>query len=111
MSLEIIMGPMFSGKSTELIRRIKRQQIIGKKVLVINSAKDTRFLGDFLCTHEKETLKCIKLNQLPTKINIECDIVAVDEAQFFTGLREFCEHAIAQGKKVMLAGLDGAHEY
>ena len=52
MSLKIIMGNMFSGKTSELIRRLKRYKVIGKRILVINSKKDTRASEDGLRTHD-----------------------------------------------------------
>ncbi len=52
MSLSIIMGNMFSGKTSELIRRLKRLKVIGKNVLVVNSAKDTRSPDEVLKTHD-----------------------------------------------------------
>ena len=106
--LEIIMGNMFSGKSTELIRRLKRHQAIGTSILVINSAKDDRSKKDVLQTHDKSTFNCIKTNSLET-VDVPSDIkvIGIDECQFFTGLRDFVESCLNRNIHVVLAGLDG----
>ena len=103
--LEVIIGNMFSGKSTELIRRVKRHRAIGHTVLVFNSSKDTRDLNDVVKTHDSSTIQCIKTAILDS--HTEHDVIVVDEAQFFTGLRDFVEQALAMGKHVIVAGLDG----
>lgn len=107
MSLHIVMGNMFSGKTTEMIRRLKRYNVIGKRVVVINSQKDTRSPEEVLRTHDNVTFRCIKTNDL-TIVNTDgCDVVALDEAQFFTGLKTFVEKELRAGKTILLAGLDG----
>jgi thymidine kinase len=107
MSLEIIMGSMFSGKSSEMIRRLKRFQVINKKILVINSSKDTRSDCNVIQTHDLQTFTCIKVDAL-SEVEIDgYDIIAVDEAQFFKNLRLFVEMALAEDKYILLAGLDG----
>jgi thymidine kinase len=105
--LEIIMGNMFSGKTSELIRRLKRHKAIGDSVLVINSKKDTRNESEVLQTHDKNTFECIKTDNLDTVDYMDADVVAVDEAQFFKGLRPFVERALKHDKHVILTGLDG----
>lgn len=107
MSLHIVMGNMFSGKTTEMIRRLKRYNVIGKRVVVINSQKDIRSPEEVLRTHDNVTFRCIKTNDL-TIVNTDgCDVVALDEAQFFTGLKTFVEKELRAGKTILLAGLDG----
>lgn len=105
--LEVIMGNMFSGKSTELTRRVKRHKAVGCSVLVVNSAKDVRDQGDVVKTHDSTTMSCLKTNNLSSCLNTNSTVIAVDEAQFFTGLRDFVEKALAAGKHVIVAGLDG----
>jgi thymidine kinase len=107
MSLEIIMGGMFSGKSTELIRRVRRHVVIGDRVLIVNSDRDTRSDKSVVRTHDAEVAACEKVARLSDLEYEMYDVVAVDEAQFFTGLRDFVEHALGLGKRVILAGLDG----
>jgi thymidine kinase len=105
------MGNMFSGKTSELIRRLKRHRVIGDCVLVINSKKDIRNEGEFLQTHDKSTFDCLKTNVLTDVLDTQkyrdAIVVAVDEAQFFEGLRPFVEQALRDNKNVILTGLDG----
>jgi thymidine kinase len=109
--LEIILGNMFSGKSSELIRRLKRHRVIGDKILVVNSSKDTRNVESVLQTHDKETFECIKTNDLlevtTTQQYQSAKVIAVDEAQFFKNLRFFVEQGMKDDKHVILVGLDG----
>ena len=109
--IEIIMGCMFSGKSTELIRRLKRHRAINEKILVINSSKDTRSADDVIKTHNWETFACVKVLELEDVFGIledfGYDVVAIDEAQFFTGLREFVQRVAPRVKRIIVAGLDG----
>lgn len=110
MSLRIIMGNMFSGKTSEMIRRLKRYKVIGKRVVVVNSQKDIRSSEEVLRTHDNVTFRCIKTNDL-NDVNTEgCDVVAIDEAQFFTGLKTFVEKELVTGKTILLAGLDGDYK-
>lgn len=109
--MEIIIGSMFSGKSTELIRRISRLESIGKSVLVVNSSKDTRCDNE-VQTHDKKThyaLKCDTLNEI-IKNNLidDYDIIAIDEAQFFSDLYETVYFLWRKGNKhFIICGLDG----
>ena len=109
--LEIIIGCMFSGKTSELIRRLKRQRAIGKKVLLINSKKDTRDFqihGGGGAGHEFECVKTDTLLELIGSIQFNnAEVVTVDECQFFRGLRNFVNVALKCNKHVILAGLDG----
>ncbi len=110
MSLKIIMGNMFSGKTTELVRRLKRYEVIGKRILVINSSKDTRCLEDVLRTHDNMKFDCIKTNDLNELNYQDVDVIAIDEAQFFIGLKVFVEKVLKRGKTVILTGLDGDYK-
>ena len=74
--LHIIIGPMFSGKTTELIKRLRRYSAIGKNVLVINSSKDTRNVNNVIMTHTKETLDAVKTEFL-TKSSKTCGCCAL----------------------------------
>ncbi len=110
MSLKIIMGNMFSGKTTELVRRLKRYEVIGKRILVINSSKDTRCLEHVLRTHDNTKFDCIKTGDLNELNYQDFDIIAIDEAQFFIGLKVFVEKVLKRGKTVLLTGLDGDYK-
>ena len=106
--VEIIMGCMFSGKSTELIRRLKRHRAINEHILVINSTKDTRSTHQVVKTHDSETMDCIKVSDLSSfELACKVDVIAIDEAQFFTGLLEFVKRMETKTKTIIIAGLDG----
>lgn len=110
MSITLIFGSMYSGKTTELIRRITRYHSINKRVLVVNSRLDDRYSGDeSIVSHDKITYNCVKattLSEIEEKTYIDVDVIAIDEGQFFTDLKEyvlkFCEE---HGKTVIIAGL------
>ena len=105
------MGSMFSGKTSELIRRLKRHQVIHDRVIVINSKKDTRNESEVVQTHDRGTFACVKTDNLMSVVDSDeyhyAQVVAVDETQFFVGLRPFVEQALKEHKHVILAGLDG----
>ena len=111
MSLELIFGCMFSGKSSELIRRLKRHKVIGKKILVINSSKDTRNSSNVLQTHDGVTFDCVKtcdLASIKTHPKFKSsDTIGIDESQFFSHLVEFVRDSLTMNKTVIVAGLDG----
>jgi thymidine kinase len=109
--LELIIGGMFSGKSSELIRRLKRYKAIDANVLVINSIKDTRSNVEVLQTHDMVTFDCIKSENLLMIVEDEnyknAHIIGIDEAQFFPNLLAFVKLALADSKHIIVAGLDG----
>ena len=110
--IEIILGPMFSGKSTELLRRTSRYEAIGKKIMYINHSLDTRYGLDKISTHDHQETKAVMtpklMHVLKTEPFNECDIIAINEAQFFTDLIEFCKISMDEfGKHIIIAGLDG----
>lgn len=114
MSLEIITGNMFSGKTSELIRRLKRYKVMGKKISVINSTKDTRSNDDVIHTHDDVNFNCIKVNQLADTLLdkgfCESEVVAIDEAQFFMCLTDFVRMCLFLKKTVIVAGLDADYK-
>jgi len=105
-TLDLVIGGMFSGKTSELIRRLKRFKAIDQSVLVVNSARDTRNEAEVLATHDGVVFDCVKTEFL-VDVPLTAQVIAIDEAQFFTGLRAFVERALAAGKHVIVAGLDG----
>ena len=114
MSLTIIMGNMFSGKTSEMIRRLKRYRVIGKEILVVNSATDTRSLEQVLKTHDGVTFKCTKTTHLLPLVSLglftNSEVIAIDEAQFFGDLKDFVEICLESKKIVLMAGLDGDYK-
>ena len=109
--LELIIGNMFSGKSTELIRRINREKSINKKILVINYIHDNRYSTDSIATHDNGVVKCIKLKFLSelNKEQIEnYDSIFIDEGQFFSDLYDIVKKLVDTCKlHVVISGLDG----
>lgn len=109
--LELIIGCMFSGKSSELIRRIKRLKVLKKQIIVVNSSKDTRVETSAIKTHDNVQFSGVKTNNLEELVKSkdyqDSHIIAIDEAQFFSGLRKFVEKCISDRKYIIVAGLDG----
>ena len=89
--LELIIGPMFSGKSTEIIRRVRLLQKIDKAVLVIKPRIDTRNFHDKITSHNLEIMECMvlsRLDELPDEFIIKYHTIVIDEGQFFADLKE-----------------------
>lgn len=112
-SINLILGCMFSGKSTETMRIIKRYQTLGnKKILVINNIADSRYGESVISSHDKQQIKCISLsslNSIKTQgIYINSQIIFIDEAQFFNDLYDFCTNAADNDNKIVyVTGLNG----
>lgn len=108
MSVIVITGPMFSGKTTELIRRAREyKERHGLRVLVINHAKDVRTTQNTVRTHDGVTYPAVHAHDLMLVNTRQYDIVAVDEGQFFNNLRTFVDIETRRwGKRVLVAGLN-----
>jgi len=112
MSLEVVIGPMFSGKSTYAISYVRRQRSIGKKVLVIKPDIDVRYSNqNYMVTHDQETIDC-KVWDISYSLreyrNFDYDCYVVEEAQFFNGLTYYCKNLLfGLEKDVLVVGLDG----
>ena len=109
--LELIVGNMFSGKSTELVRRINKEKSINKRILIINYSLDNRYSSDSISTHDNTSVKCLKLSKL-SDISEELldnnDSFFIDEGQFFIDLYDFCTRLVdVRDKHVVVSGLDG----
>ena len=106
--IEVICGSMFSGKTEELIRRIKRAKIANQKIRVFKPVIDSRS-KNFIESHDESKLECIEVkssNEILKKID-NCDVVAIDEAQFFDDLIvPVCNKIANNGARVIIAGLD-----
>lgn len=109
--VEIILGCMFSGKSTELIRRVSRYNAINFSTLIVNSMLDTRCGNDVITTHSNESKKAVKverLMQITEEPNFnKIKVFGIDEAQFFPDLVDFVKYAERFHKIIIIAGLDG----
>ncbi|RHX97999.1 hypothetical protein DYB36_002186 [Aphanomyces astaci] len=111
--LQLIIGPMFSGKSTELIRRMRRYQHAQLKCMVVKSKIDDRYTNDSLVsTHDRQMMKANPLTRLEDMGDefMKYDVIGIDEGQFFTDLHSFCDDAANRGKIVIVAALDGTFE-
>jgi len=108
--IELICGSMFSGKSEELIRRVKRAEIARQKVQVFKPALDNRFGKDQVSSHSGAHMNALAVQSaadVMQVINAETDVVAIDEVQFFDWAIADVANALAdRGKRVILAGLD-----
>lgn len=113
MEFHLIIGPMFAGKSTELIRIANRYKSIGKTILAINHSSNTRYDTDQITTHNKTRLEpCLIAEKLSnvhsTPEFSSCDIILVEELQFFEDAFESIITWIETHKKtVIAAGLHG----
>eukprot|EP00055_Hartaetosiga_balthica_P007150 m.24196 g.24196 ORF g.24196 m.24196 type:complete len:231 (-) comp5628_c0_seq1:360-1052(-) len=110
-SIHLIFGPMFSGKSTELIRRMKRYSIADHDCVVIKYSKDTRY-GDGVRTHDSQHLSavaCSKLEEIMDSLD-DIDVIGIDEGQFFPDVVSFSETMANLGKHVIIAALDGTFQ-
>jgi thymidine kinase len=109
-SIEVITGSMFSGKTDELIRRLRRAKIAKQGVLVVKPSLDTRFSVDKVASHAGSEFEATPI-QSPTEIEnlltTQVTVLAVDEAQFFDETICGVVQTLAdQGKRVIVAGLD-----
>lgn len=107
---EVIVGPMFSGKSEELIRRVTRALIAKHRVQVFKPAIDDRYDAVQVASHNGRTLEAVPVRDvadLRTRIDGATQVVAIDEAQFLQPeLVEVVTHCADDGKRVLVAGLD-----
>jgi thymidine kinase len=107
--IEVICGSMFSGKTEELIRRLKRAQFAKQKVEIFKPAIDTRYNEEMVVSHDANE---IRSTPVPAAANIPiladgCDVVGIDEAQFFDGeIVRICNDLANKGIRVIVAGLD-----
>ena len=106
----MFIGPMYSGKSTELLRQVKRYESIGMNVLLLNHTNDTR-TGDSVKTHDNCKHVALKVNNLLTLVDNNMlegtNVIAIDEAQFFSDLKEFILSIENKNVILYIAGLDG----
>ena len=108
--IEVITGSMFSGKSEELIRRLRRAQIARQKVQIFKPLVDNRYSEDQIVSHSDMRIasQCVKSPEhLVTCVDDDTDVVAIDEGQFFDmNLPAACNALANRGKRVIVAGLD-----
>jgi len=108
--IEVIVGSMFSGKSEELIRRLRRAQIARQKVQIFKPSLDTRYSDDHIVSHGEMRIASASVDgsrQLLDRIEPDTEVVGIDEGQFFdAGLPAACSALADRGMRVIVAGLD-----
>jgi thymidine kinase len=108
--IEVIVGSMFSGKSEELIRRLRRAQIARQRVQIFKPAIDDRFAADQIVSHSEMRIPSLAVRtarELIEAVAAETEVIGIDEGQFFDlELPMVCDTLANQGKRVIIAGLD-----
>lgn len=111
-SLTVIVGCMFSGKSEELLRRMKRADIARLRVLLVQPTLDTRGTASRICSRDGRCMDAVSVRaaaEIP-EVAAAYDVIGIDEAQFFdAGIVPAVEQLYATGKRIVIAGLDTDH--
>ena len=108
-TIEVICGSMFSGKTEELIRRVKRAKLAKLKVAVFKANLDTRYDEEKIVSHNANKIISTRITAPSEILNLvdNIEVIAIDEAQFFnTELIDVCNKLAKQGKRLIIAGLD-----
>ena len=111
--IEVICGCMFSGKTEELIRRLNRSLIAKQKVEIFKPAIDKRYDEQKIVSHSEREIRSTPVNFAGDILLLtgDCDVVGIDEAQFFDdAIVEVCNKLANSGKRVIVAGLDMDYE-
>jgi thymidine kinase len=108
--IEVITGSMFSGKSEELIRRLRRAQIAKQRVQIFKPKIDNRYSDDHITSHSEMRIaskNTASSRELLKDVHADTEVVGIDEGQFFDAeLPAVCNTLADQGKRVIVAGLD-----
>ncbi len=108
--IEVICGPMFSGKSEELIRRLRRAEIARQRVQIFKPVLDDRYAGDHIVSHSDLKIRSLAVRsaaEIEAQLDVRTEIIGVDEAQFLgPELTELAVRLADMGKRVIIAGLD-----
>ena len=108
-SIEVICGSMFSGKTEELIRRLKRAKIANLRVEIFKPKIDVRYDVHNIVSHDENAILSTPIDNSQTILLLhnEADVIGIDEAQFFDDqLPDVCDQLALKGKRVIVAGLD-----
>jgi len=113
--LEIILGPMFSGKTSKLLELYKQYTYCNIPVVVINHSLDKRYSETMLSNHDKQMIPCIQAGSLDDVWNSENDgcklkdynVILINEGQFFPDLYDVVCKMLHRNKKIYIGGLDG----
>lgn len=107
--IEVICGSMFSGKTEELIRRLNRAKLARQKIQIFKPALDKRYHEENIVSHDDNSIPSIpvQLSRQISDLAQNCEVVGIDEAQFFDdGIVDVCDQLANSGKRVIIAGLD-----
>ena len=107
--IEVVCGSMFSGKTEELIRRMRRAQFAKQRVEIFKPAIDVRYSEEDVVSHEQKHIKSTPIDSSASILLLsgDIDVVGIDEAQFFdAGLVDVCNELAYRGVRVIIAGLD-----
>ena len=107
--IEVVCGSMFSGKTEELIRRMRRAQFAKQKVEIFKPAIDTRYSEEDVVSHDQHAIPSTPIDSSASILLLtsDIDVVGIDEAQFFDmGLVDVCNQLANRGVRVIVAGLD-----
>ncbi len=108
--IELITGPMFAGKTEELIRRVRRLEYAKQNIIVFKPLIDTRYANDEIVSHNNNRTKSItiaKAREIMEYVSEETDVVAIDEVQFLDeDVIAICEYLADRGIRVIVSGLD-----
>jgi thymidine kinase len=107
--IEVIAGCMFSGKTEELIRRLRRAQIAKQTVKIFKPRIDLRYSDSDIVSHSEQSLPSILISDINeiTELAKDAQVVGIDEAQFFSNdIVDICNRLANEGKRVIVAGLD-----
>lgn len=108
--IEVVVGPMFSGKSEELIRRVRRAAIARQRVQIFKPSIDGRYSTTQITSHSGLGIPCETVNkatEIVSRVQPRTEVIGIDEAQFLgEELVDVCSNFAALGKRVIVAGLD-----
>ena len=108
--IEVICGSMFSGKTEELIRRVRRAQYAKQKIQVFKPEIDDRYETEYVVSHNSMKIQSAAVNtseEIMSMVDSDTEVVAIDEVQFFDkGIVDVCNKLADEGKRVIVAGLD-----
>ena len=107
--IEVICGPMFSGKTEELIRRLVRAEIAKQRVSIFKPSIDNRFSENFIVSHNQRKIKSIQVQNTNMILDYsdKADVFGIDEAQFFDqSIVKVCRSLANKGRRVVIAGLE-----
>jgi thymidine kinase len=107
--IEIVCGCMFSGKTEELIRRLRRAQIAKQKVAIFKPKLDDRYSAEYIVSHSEQSLNAQVVEEAADILKLAGDaqVIGIDEGQFFNAsIVDVCNQLADDGKRVIVAGLD-----